>query len=33
MLSSYYTYSNTISQPFHLDITNLARHNKNEEHK
>jgi hypothetical protein len=33
MLSLYYTYSNTISKPFHLNIINLARHNEEEEHK
>jgi len=33
MLSLYYTYSNTISETFHLDIINLPRRNEEEEHK
>ena len=33
MLSLYYSYSNTISEPFHLDIINLAKYNEEDKPK
>ena len=33
MLSLYYTYSNTISETFQLDIINLAKHNERKKNK
>jgi len=33
MLSLYYTYSNPLVKPFHLDIINLTKHYEEDKHK